>query len=122
MPNAARHAPAPAAVSTIKPVQPMLQIEALERRTIPVELVGKMYDLIPPKAAYSLRIAQRAQNAEQNVDTLLTILTSWMEAAFGAKVAPKIMARLDDPDDLLDYSHLLQLLQKVVELGVNPTS
>jgi hypothetical protein len=121
MPAAAKHAPEKSN-STVVPIRPSLLIEAAERKSIPVELVGIHYDLIPPKAAFSLRIAQRAQDADKDVSQLLNILGSWMTAAFGEKQSARIMARLDDPDDLLDFPHLLQLLQKVVELGVNPTS
>jgi hypothetical protein len=121
MPAAAKHAPEKSNASVV-PIRPMLLIEAAERKSIPVELVGTVYDLIPPKAAYSLRIAQRAQAAETDVNELMAVLTAWMVAAFGEKQATKIMARLDEADDLLDITHLMTLLQRVVELGVNPTS
>jgi hypothetical protein len=122
MPTAAHPKNARPATATITPIQPMMMIEAAERKSIPVDLVGVQYSLIPPKAAFSLRIAQRAQDADKDVTVLLGVLMTWMTAAFGDKQATKIMARLDDPDDLLDFGHLLTLLQKVVELGVNPTS
>jgi hypothetical protein len=121
MPTAAAKHPS-TAKNDVVPIRPMLLIEAAERKHIPVDLVGVHYDLIPPKAAFSLRIAQRAQEADKDVTILMEVLTSWMVAAFGDKQAAKIMARLDDPDDQLDFPHLLTLLQKVVELGVNPTS
>jgi len=121
MATAAKHVPEKSN-ATVVPIRPSLLIEAAERKSIPVELVGVHYDLIPPKAAFSLRIAQRAQEADKDVNLLLGVLGNWMTAAFGEKQSAKIMARLDDPDDLLDFGHLLTLLQKVVELGVNPTS
>jgi hypothetical protein len=104
-------------------VAPTIEIAADARKPITVDLVGVRYTLMPPKSAYSLRMAMRAQGAGEDVMQLINILDDWCAAAFGRTVASEVLARLDNADDLLDYSHLMQLMAKTAEIGTaNPTS
>jgi len=101
-----------------------ITIEAQPREKIDVDLVGKHYVIDPPKAAATMELAEKASAAKGDTDTLLRMLTEWMERTFGPKQYAKIRARMYDPDDLLDLGHIMTLMGEVakVQTGNPPTS
>ena len=100
-------------------------ITAEEREVIEVDLVGVHYQVTPPKASLALKIAVQAKQADENdPEQALVPITSWLGQAMGEEQAAAIRARLDDPDDLLDLSHVMKLMEKIIEVGSGnpPTS
>lgn len=101
-----------------------ITIEAQPREQIDVNLVGKHYLIDPPKAASTMQLAERAQEAKGDTDALLSMLKEWIVKTFGAKQGPKILTRLYDDEDLLDLGHIMRLMTDVaaVQTGNPPTS
>lgn len=100
-------------------------IEAEPVEKITVSLVGKDYLLTPPKGALGLGLARRAEEAKAagNVEAIWGEVISWLTSAVGAKQAARIQARLDDPADLLDIIHIVNLMERVTEAVTgSPTS
>lgn len=98
-------------------------IEASPRKTYEVSLVGVDYTLTPPKSALALRMANQARSGADGASEVVDSIYSWVRSAFGADQYDGIVARLEDPDDLLDIEHLTQLMQKVMEAMTDtPTS
>lgn len=93
----------------------MLTIAADPAEIIPVELVGVKYEVKSPKTALALRIGVEAKQAGDDPARMMEAIGTWVRIAFGAKVAPGVMARLDDPDDDLDISHVMKLMDALVE-------
>jgi hypothetical protein len=93
-------------------------------KSISVDLIGKRYEIVPPKAGIALRIAKLATDKDPAVQMkVLALVDVWLARAFGDE-APALEHRLyEDPDDELDFLHIVQLIQKVVEFQTgNPTS
>lgn len=102
----------------------MIEIKAEPKSAIEVELVGTVYKIQPPKAALALKLAIRAKAAAETPDLMMASIDEWILAAFGKAGAAKIQRRLDDPADALDVTHVMQLMEAVVEEAAapNPTS
>jgi hypothetical protein len=93
-------------------------------KSISVDLVGQRYEIVPPKAGIALRIAKLATDKDPNQQMkVLSLVDVWIARAFGDQ-APELERRMyEDPDDELDFPHVVQLIQKVVEFQTgNPTS
>jgi hypothetical protein len=101
-----------------------LAVVATPQDAISVELVGKKYMLKPPKSALALKVGVKAKQASEDPSQMLEALDEWLTAAVGAKNVAAIHKRLDDPNDLLDYQHITQLMNLVLERSskVPPTS
>lgn len=125
----------------------MIEIEADEVEPLNVKLVGKMYQINPPKTAMSLAMAEnmmgRADVFDMKNEEKLPkaerekrekrrtkiareaqrLLNDWVIQAFGAEGAKEIQARLADPTDKLDTPHLMKLMTAVSEeVTGNPTT
>jgi len=100
-----------------------ITIKAEPVGTIHIELVGKEYDIKPPKAALAMRIAFEAKIYQDDPAKLGEVINAWIDRAFMDK-AEKIRKRLDDEDDLLDIVHIMALMEAVIEKQTdpNPTS
>lgn len=100
-----------------------INIEATPVELLQVKLVGVDYEMHPPKAALTLRLAGQAKSAGEDPVQLLAVLDEWLKRACGVKVSTEIQARLEDSEDALDYPHIMELMQAVVEATTgNPTS
>lgn len=100
-----------------------INITAEEREVIDVTLVGVDYAIIPPKSALALKVAKQAKKAGDDPDQAFDALRMWLEMSAGKESADSIMGRLEDTDDLLDVSHISQLISAVTEaVAENPTS
>lgn len=98
-----------------------IRIEAVtgSRKEIKVELVGVAYTIRPPKAAFGLHLARVNQNDQ---GAMAGLVIKWIEQAFGDE-SDAVLARMDDYDDELDLTHLMELMQLVMErVSGNPTT
>ena len=97
-------------------------IEADAVELIPVTLVGQSYKVKPPKAALAMRLATESKLYRDDPSKMMAVLDEWMSRAFG-KDAAKVKKRLDSPDDDLDITNIMALMEKVIERQTgNPTS
>lgn len=100
-----------------------IEIAASGRKHIAVDLVGKTYQVKPPKSALAMRVAMSAKQADDDPMVMVEGLERWTKAAFGEKTSEAVWARMDDPDDDLDIPHLMQLMEALMEItSGNPTS
>jgi hypothetical protein len=90
---------------------------------IPVSLVGVTYQIKPPKSSLALKLAVRAKTAEDDPSLMMEAIDEWVDKAFGKEEAENVRARLDDEDDVLDFPHIMALMEAVIERTTgNPTS
>lgn len=90
---------------------------------LPVELVGIVYEVTPPKSSLAMKLAVRAKTSGDDPSLMVDTLYEWVDSAFGDE-APAVRARLEDPKDLLDIIHISKLMEVIVKetTGGNPTS
>lgn len=99
----------------------VISAEPVKRLT--VNLVGVSYSVRPPKGAMAIVLATKMQKAEKDPAVLLDGLGDWLKIAVGKDEAKAIRARLEDPEDALDFEHIMTLLQKLSEASTgNPTT
>src|SRR4051812_12187063 len=99
----------------------IIEITAEPRTSFKVKLVGVMYDIFPPKDAFTLELASKADDLAQ-ARAAHDLVYEWIDQAFGTQAA-KVRDRLHSAKDDLDIKHIIQLLQIVVERTTgNPTS
>ena len=97
-------------------------INASPSKTLSVELVGIEYMVKPPKMAVLAVVASAAsakgsggQQTIKHIENLIKIMFK--------NSAEKVLARLADPDDELDYQDIMNTAEKVIEANTgNPTS
>lgn len=101
-----------------------LEVKAKRRNKITVKLVGQTYQATPPKAIISMKFARVAQEAGEDVTAMVDALMEWLELTFQDGQADKIEARLYDPNDDIDFPHVIELMQKLTEKTTegNPTT
>lgn len=103
-----------------------IDIQAVPRNVLPITLVGKKYNIKPPKASFAIRMAKQAKKFDDDPSLMLETLEGWMSRAFSVKKGDyeAVLARLDDPEDELDVPHIAQLMEAVTEkqMGGNPTT
>ena len=95
-----------------------INIEAAPQNAIPIKLVGKTYEIVPPKAALAMRLAVESKLYADDPSKMADILDAWIRRAFGER-AEKVQKRLDDPEDLLDNMHVMALMEKVIEFQMD---
>ena len=101
----------------------MIEITAEPVKTVRVKLVGIEYNMKPPKGSLAIVLGKKMQASAEDPDGMLRALSDWITIGFGKKEATAIMKRLEDPDDDLDFTHIMQLMQKVAEATTgNPTT
>lgn len=89
---------------------------------IPVELVGQKYTVRPIKSSLGLQMAQQFNKKDQKPEDIAEALDSIIGTLFG-KEKPKIIKRLGDSEDLLDYVHIMELINALAERASgNPTT
>lgn len=118
-------------------------IEASDVASIPVTLVGKDYDIRPPKAAVMIRFAEagsaldakysaaantrsgrQATARQAEAARMLTdLVDGFIDQALEPAVAVELKARMADPADALDIMHVMALIKALTsEVTGNPTS
>ena len=107
--------------------------------TITVNLVGKNYKISPPKQMFNMRLARmspelgkmmklgdlklegdekdlaKLEEAMRPVEKLMDLITEWIDLAFTKKDAEAVNRRLNDGRDLLDFTHIMELVRAVSE-------
>lgn len=114
-------------------------IDAEERKALTVNLVGKSYDIYPPKASLTLMMASKSSAlmdkngkvsksntmSPDKVQAYSSLIDGWVRATFTKEGHEDVMARLNDPADRLDMQHVFQLVEALVErnsVDERPTS
>lgn len=100
---------------------PVIDITASDE-PITVNLIGKSYIAHPPKTTLAMKLAE-GMDGSQDAEFILGRVEKYLIMTFGSKEGAKIRKRLDDPEDLLDIPHIMQLMEKLTEVATgNPTS
>lgn len=103
-----------------------IDIQAVPRNVLPITLVGKKYNIKPPKASFAIRMAKKSKQFDDDPALMMETLEGWMRQAFSVKKSDydAVLARLEDPDDELDVPHIAKLMEAVTErqMGGNPTT
>lgn len=125
----ARKAPAkkatPKKKTSSKATQPEadIQISIAPPKPITVDLGGTRYTVRPIKGALGIALGQRMQSVQGDAGKLRETIEHVVQIMFGKTVAPKVLARLDDPEDALDFTHILELMNALVERSTgSPTT
>ena len=124
----AKKAPAKKAApkkSTAKATQPEadIQISIEPPKPISVDLGGTRYTVRPIKGALGISLGQRLQSVKGDAGKLRETIEHVVQMIFGNTDAPKIMARLDDTEDGLDFTHVMELMNALVERSTgSPTT
>lgn len=98
-------------------------IDAPEREQHTVQLVGVEYLVTPPKAALAMKLSAKFGAKTTDADGkevadsegMQEGLAQFILAAFGKKQAADVTKRLEDPDDLLDYPQITELVSLLFE-------
>lgn len=105
-----------------KPADHKIAINA-DRDVIDVNLVGKKYEVKPPKAFVMLKMSQQLQTAQEDPALMIEVLESFIDSSFAKADATKIKKRLEDNNDDLDLPHIMEFMEKVMEFATgNPTT
>lgn len=99
-----------------------MKVESTPRKGIPVNLVGVDYTVRKPKAALGLRLAVAGKKADEDPENMMKAMDTLVLMVFGKKDAKAVDARLSDPEDDLDFEHLVELVQALGATGENPTT
>lgn len=100
-----------------------IEITAEPPKPISVTLLGVDYKVRPLKGSLGVAMAQRFSGKNLTPEKIGKEMDTLIRTMFGPDDAPKIQKRLIDPDDLLDYEHIIALMNKVVEAqSGNPTT
>lgn len=98
-------------------------IAAEPRAKLPVTLVGVEYKVKPPKMSVLAVVAKAAAKGTEDAEAMITHVETLVKLMFGKDEAPKVMARLSDEDDDLDYLHIMKCAEAVMEETTgDPTS
>lgn len=117
MPTATKNR-ALAATAPIAAAAADITIAAEPKKAVIVDLVEQRYTIKPPKSAMAVKLAVRAKQAgDDDPGAVMAAISEWVNIAFGAKAAPGVMERLEDPDDDLDIIHVMNLIEALVEVG-----
>lgn len=99
-------------------------IKASPNKPVLVDLVGIEYKVKPPKMSLLAVVAKAAaaQGKENEGGTkVIEHVENLVKLMFGASAA-KVLARLEDAADDLDYQQIMDTAEAVIEASGNPTS
>lgn len=111
--------------STSKATQPEadIQISIDPPKPITVDLGGTRYTVRPIKGALGIALGQRMKSVKGDAGKLRETVEHLVEMIFGKSEAPGVLSRLDDPEDALDFQHVLELMNALVERSTgSPTT
>lgn len=122
----ARKAPArkPAASKAeVKLPEADIEISIEAPRPITVNLGGVHYTVRPIKGALGLALGQRMQGVKGDAAKLQDAIDHIVGVIFGPSEKPGIMERLSNPEDSLDFTHVMSLMNALVEKSTgSPTT
>ena len=100
-----------------------IQISIDPPKPITVDLGGTRYTVRPIKGALGIALGQRRQSVEGDAGKLRETIEHIVQMVFGNSEAPEVLARLDDPEDALDFTHIMELMNALVERSTgSPTT
>lgn len=100
-----------------------IEIDVEPPKPLTVGLGGEVYTVRPIKGSLGVALGSRLKGAQDDADKLADGLKHIVEIIFGKKDSPTILQKLSDPDDALDYSHIMNLLNALVAKSTgNPTT
>lgn len=79
-----------------------------------VQLVGKTYQVPPVKTFALMGFSNLANISDLSPEEVTEAFSNLIGTLFAKKDAPKIMARLSDPNDALDLPHIIELMNSLV--------
>lgn len=92
-------------------------------KPITVSLLGKDYTVRPIKTSLGLSLAQGLKGAGNDPAKLKSNIGKLLVMMFGPTDAKAVEKRLEAADDDLDYPHIMQLLNALIERSTgNPTT
>lgn len=92
-------------------------------KPISVSLGGTKYKVRPIKGSLGMSLGQQMQSTGSDVGKLQKSMSRLVLMIFGPSDAKKVEARLNDPEDALDYPHILELMNALIEKSTgNPTT
>lgn len=98
-------------------------IAAEPPKPIEISLGAVDYKVRPIKTSLGIEMSQRFQSIGEDPAKLKAGVESIVKTMFGKTDAPKIMKRLADPNDHLDYEHVIELMTALVGGATeNPTT
>lgn len=97
-------------------------ISAEAPQPVDVELVGEHYLAHPPKEAQSVALGIQLQR-NQDPEEMMKGVNSLVITIFGKKVAKAVMKRLENPEDPMDLTHIMLLMNALLkQASPNPTT
>lgn len=101
-----------------------IEISGEKPSSIKINLVGVTYEGRPPKAVALINLSEQVSKKDASPSDMLKFLHRFLGFTFGDKDAKSIMKRLEDGDDDLDISHIVTLMEALIErsAGKNPTT
>lgn len=106
----------------------MITVSAEAPKPLTVSLVDVVYKIRPIKGSLGMSLAGQLKNAQkessQDPEKLNKMIDRIIDMMFAKADRPKVKKRLTDPDDDLDFTHVLDLMTKLMEraTGNPPTS
>ena len=77
--------------------------------------LGKMAKLGDLKLEGDEQDLEKLEEAMRPVEKLMDLITEWIDLAFTKKDAEAVNRRLNDGRDLLDFTHIMELVRAVSE-------
>lgn len=95
-----------------------IDITADTPKIVKVNLVGKTYEVRVPKTSASLGLARAAKSMDKkDVETIESMINQYIEIVFKKADAPKVIKRLQEPSDALDFPHITTLISELSKVA-----
>lgn len=92
-------------------------------KPITVGLGGHRYTVRPVKGSLGIALGAKLKKVSDDPEKLVKAVTDITEAIFGKAEGAEVLKRLQDPEDVLDYAHIFELMNALVEKSTgNPTT
>lgn len=105
-------------------VGPTITVKGTPKKAMLVSLVGVDYEAFAPKRMLALTLMTRFSQAGKDPALMGETIEAIVIKMFGKTVAPAVMDRLNDEDDDLDFDHIMQLMNAMIEIAAegDPTT
>lgn len=92
-------------------------------KPISVDLGGTVYTVRPVKGSLGIALGANLKGLEGDGEKLLNAMNHIINIIFGKKDAQAVLERVNDPEDALDFTHIMELMNALVERSTgNPTT
>lgn len=100
-----------------------IEIAVEPPKPLKVNFGGEIYTVRPIKGSLGISLGSQMKGVKGDTEKLQKALKRIVDIMFGPTDGAVIMARLDDQEDDLDFTHVMELLNKLVEKSTgNPTT